>query len=68
LTDLKALSSGKAYFVDSSGKSISLGTVKVDANGKVYIPALTFSKSKVSYKIKLVINGKTTTFTIRSTR
>ena len=66
VSGLKASSSGKAYFVDSSGKSISLGTIKVDANGKVYIPALTFSKSGVSYKINLVINGKTTTFTIRS--
>lgn len=68
VTGLKASSSGKAYFVDSSGKSISLGTIKVDANGKVYIPALTFSKSGVSYKINLVINGKTTTFTIRSSK
>ena len=66
VSGLKASSSGKAYFVDSSGKSISLGTIKVDANGKVYIPALTFSKGGVSYKINLVINGKTTTFTIRS--
>ena len=68
VSGLKASSSGKAYFVDSSGKSISLGTIKVDANGKVYIPALTFSKGGVSYKINLVINGKTTTFTIRSTK
>lgn len=68
VSGLKASSSGKAYFVDSSGKSISLGTIKVDANGKVYIPALTFSKSGVSYKINLVINGKTTTFTIRSSK
>jgi len=68
VTGLKASSSGKAYFVDSSGKSISLGTIKVDANGKVYIPALTFSKGGVSYKINLVINGKTTTFTIRSSK
>jgi hypothetical protein len=66
VSGLKASSSGKAYFVDSSGKSISLGSIKVDANGKVYIPALTFSKGGVSYKISLVINGKTTTFTIRS--
>lgn len=68
VSGLKASSSGKAYFVDSSGKSISLGTIKVDANGKVYIPALTFSKGGVSYKINLVINGKTTTFTIRSSK
>ena len=68
VSGLTASSSGKAYFVDSSGKSISLGTIKVDANGKVYIPALTFSKSGVSYKINLVINGKTTTFTIRSSK
>jgi len=66
VSGLKASSSGKAYFVDSSGKSISLGSIKVDANGKVYIPALTFSKGGVSYKVSLVINGKTTTFTIRS--
>ena len=68
VSGLKASSSGKAYFVDSSGKSISLGTIKVDANGKVYIPALTFSKAGVSYKIKIVIKGMTTTFTIRSSK
>lgn len=68
VSGLKASASGKATFVDSRGKSISLGNIKVDSKGNVRIPALTFNKSGVSYKINLVINGKTTSLTIRSTK
>ncbi len=68
VTGLKPAATGKAFLIDATGRAIDLGTIKVDANGKVYIPALTFSKGGVSYKINLVINGKTTTFTIRSSK
>ena len=68
VTGLKPAASGKAYFVGANGKSFSLGSIKVDSVGKVSIPALTFNRSGLTYSIKLVVNGKTTTFTIRSTK
>lgn len=68
VSGLKASSKGTASFVDASGKSIALGKITVSSSGKVTIPALTFAKANVSYTIKLVINGKTTSFTIRSTK
>lgn len=68
VSGLKASSKGVATFVDSSGKSVSLGKITVSSSGKVTIPALTFSKANVSYTIRLVINGKTTSFTVRSTK
>lgn len=67
VSGLKASAKGTASFVDATGKSISLGKITVSSSGKVTIPALTFGKANVSYTIKLVVNGKTTTFTIRST-
>jgi len=67
VSGLKASAKGTASFVDATGKSVSLGRITVSKSGKVTIPALTFAKANVSYTIKLVINGKTTTFTIRST-
>ncbi len=57
---------GTASFIDSSNRSIPLGSVQANGDGKVFIPALTFSKGNVSYTIKLVFGGKTTTFTVRS--
>ena len=57
---------GTASFIDSSGRPIPLGSVQANGVGKVFIPALTFSKGDVSYTIKLFFGGKTTTFTIRS--
>ena len=68
VSGLKASTIGKASFIDAMGQSIPLGNIKVDSNGNVRIPALTFNKTGVSYKIYLVINGKTTTLTIRSTK
>ena len=68
VTGLKPNASGEAYFVGANGKSFSLGSIKVDSVGKVSIPALTFNRSGLTYSIKLVINGKTITFTIRSTK
>jgi hypothetical protein len=67
VTGFKAGASGTATFVDSRGKSVSLGKIKVSASGRVTIPALTFAKANVSYTIKLTIGGKTTSFTIRGT-
>ena len=68
VTGLKPNASGEAYFVGAKGQSFSLGSIKVDSVGKVSIPALTFNRSGLSYSIKLVINGKTTAFSIRSVR
>lgn len=67
VTGFKASASGTASFVDSKGKSISLGKIKVSSSGRVTIPALTFAKGNITYTIKLTIGGKTTSFTIRST-
>ena len=67
ITGFKASASGSVSFVDSKGKSVSLGKVKVSASGRVTIPALTFSKNNVSYIIKVTIGGKTTSFTVRAT-
>lgn len=67
VSGLKASATGTASFVNSQGKSVPLGKITVTKSGRVSIPALTFSKANVSYKITLVINGKRTTFTVRST-
>jgi hypothetical protein len=67
VTGLKASTTGTATLVDSRGRSVALGNIRVSASGKVTIPALTFGKKNTSYTIKLVIGGKTTTFTIRGT-
>jgi hypothetical protein len=66
ITGLKAKATGTATFVDALGRSTSLGTVVVSANGVVSIPALTFAKKDVTYSIKLTIGGKTTTYVIRT--
>lgn len=66
-TGFKASAIGTASFIDSKGKSISLGKIKVSSSGRVTIPALTFSKGNITYTIKLRIGGKTTSFTIRAT-
>ena len=65
VTGLKAAATGTASFVDSTGKSVSLGKIKVSASGRVTIPALTFGKGNVAYTIRLVVGGKTTSFTVR---
>ncbi len=67
VSGLKSGASGTVSFVDSQGKSINLGRVVVSASGRVNIPALTFGKGGISYTIKILINGKTTILTIRST-
>ena len=67
VTGFKASASGSASFVNASGKSISLGKIKVSASGRVTIPALTFSKGNVAYTIRITIGGKTTSFTVRAT-
>lgn len=67
VSGFKASATGTASFVDATGRSISLGKIIVSKSGRVSIPAFTFSKANISYKINLVINGKRTTFTIRST-
>jgi hypothetical protein len=67
VTGLKAGATGTASFVNASGKSVSLGKIKVSSSGRVTIPALTFAKKNVSYTIRLIVGGKTTSFTIRAT-
>lgn len=67
VTGLKSGASGSASFVDSRGRTVSLGTIRVSASGRVTIPALTFAKANVSYTIRLTIAGRTTSFTIRAT-
>ena len=67
VTGFKASASGTATFVDSRGKSVSLGKIKVSSSGRITIPALTFAKANIAYTIKLTIGGKTTSFTIRAT-
>jgi hypothetical protein len=67
VTGLRAAATGTASFVDASGKSVSLGRIRVSSTGRVTIPALTFSKQNVSYTIRLIVGGKTTSFTIRAT-
>ena len=67
VTGFKASASGTASFVDSKGKSISLGKIKVSSIGRVTIPAMTFSKGNITYTIKFTIGGKTTSFTVRAT-
>jgi len=67
VTGFKASASGSASFVNASGKSISLGKIKVSASGRVTIPALTFVKGNVAYTIRITIGGKTTSFTVRAT-
>ncbi len=67
VTGFKASASGSASFVNASGKSISLGKIKVSASGRVTIPALTFAKGNVAYTIRITIGGKTTSFTVRAT-
>jgi hypothetical protein len=67
VTGLKAAATGTASFVDASGKSVSLGKIKVSSSGRVTIPALKFAKKNVSYTIRLIVGGKTTSFTIRAT-
>jgi hypothetical protein len=44
-----------------------LGRIKASSTGRVTIPALTFGNENVSYTIRLVVGGKTTSFTIRGT-
>ena len=68
VSGFKAGVKGTASFIDSSGKAISLGKISVSSSGRVVIPALTFAKANLTYTIKLVVNGKTTSFTIRSTK
>ena len=63
----KGSASGTVSFVGANGKSISLGKIKVSKSGRVTIPALTFGKKNVSYTIKITIDGKTTSFTVRGT-
>jgi len=67
VTGLRASSTGTASFVDASGKSVSLGRIRVTSSGRVTIPALTFAKKNVAYTIRLIVGGKTTSFTIRAT-
>ena len=67
VTGLRASSTGTASFVDASGKSVSLGKIRVTSSGRVTIPALTFAKKNVAYTIRLVVGGKTTSFTVRGT-
>lgn len=67
VTGLKAAATGTASFVDASGKSVSLGKIRVTSSGRVTIPALTFAKNNVAYTIRLIVGGKTTSFTIRAT-
>jgi hypothetical protein len=67
VTGLRASSTGTASFVDASGKSVSLGRIRVTSSGRVTIPALTFGKKNVAYTIRLIVGGKTTSFTIRAT-
>jgi len=67
VTGLKAAATGTVSFVDSTGKSVSLGKIKVSASGRVTIPALTFAKQNVSYTIRVIVGGKTTSFTVRAT-
>ena len=67
VTGLRASSTGTASFVDASGKSVSLGKIRVTSSGRVTIPALTFAKTNVAYTIRLVVGGKTTSFTVRGT-
>jgi hypothetical protein len=68
VTGLRSGASGSASFVDSRGRSVSLGRIKVSASGRVTIPALTFAKANVSYTIRVTIGGRSTTFTIRATK
>jgi hypothetical protein len=67
ITGLKAAATGTASFVDASGKSVSLGKIRVSSSGRVTIPALTFAKKNVAYTIRVIVGGKTTSFTIRAT-
>jgi len=67
ITGLKAAATGTASFVDASGKSVSLGKIRVSSSGRVTIPALTFAKKNVTYTIRVIVGGKTTSFTIRAT-
>ena len=66
VTGLKPAATGKAFLIDATGRTIDLGTIKVDKNGNVFVPAFTFVRGSVGYIVNLVINGKTTTFTIHS--
>jgi hypothetical protein len=67
VTGLRASATGTASFVDSRGRTIPLGRIKVSSTGRVTIPALTFGKENVAYTIRLVVGGKTTSFTVRGT-
>lgn len=66
ITGLKAKATGTATFVDAFGKRTSLGKIVVSDSGVVRIPALTFAKKNVRYKILIDINGNTTTYIIRT--
>ncbi len=68
ISGLKSSAKGTASFVDATGKSVSLGRITVSKSGRITIPALTFSKAYVTYSIKIVVGGKTTSFTIRATK
>jgi hypothetical protein len=68
VTGLKKGLTGTMSYVDAKGKTILLGKVTVSSKGTVTLPALTYGKVNVSSAIKLVIDKKTTTFNVRSTR
>jgi len=67
VTGYKAGSTGRVTFIDARGKSKDLGQIKASSTGRVMIPALTFEKNYLKYTVKIVIGGKSTSFTIRST-
>ena len=67
VTGFKAGSTGTVSFIDARGRSIDLGKIKASSTGRVTIPALTFAKNYLKYTVKIVIGGKSTSFTIKAT-
>jgi len=59
--------SARVSFVTSKGKVIDLGSARVNSSGELRLPPITFSKNQVSVTVRVLVGGKTYSYTIRTT-
>ena len=49
-------------------RTVTLGNLRTDSNGKIILPPLTFTEKSKSVTVSVVAGGKTSKFTLRSTK
>ncbi len=67
VTGFRSGDRGSISIISKSGAVVLLGAALVNSGGRLVIPAFTFDKAGLSFVIRVIVNGRITDLTIRST-